>query len=149
MMAFVAVYLVKFERYSFKLNTSATIVTPLAMPVSAYVPHLIYSTILTSFSFHLLFHKKQSEVDRAHLTAQISILETLAHRLRSGQDVSDEEIERLCRLAKTHEDGPVEGSGVKKEKIGWKDVFMGRKTEGDAIMNSETKYLREGESYRM
>ena len=48
--------------------------------VLAY-PHLIYFTALTSISFHLLFQKKQSEVDRSHLNAQISILESLAHRL--------------------------------------------------------------------
>jgi len=101
------------------------------MPVSTYIPHLIYSTVLTSLSFHLLFQKKQSEVDCAHLNAQISILESLAQRLRSGQDVSDEETDRLCRLAKTHKDGHVEGAKLKKEKIGWKDVFWGRKSERD------------------
>jgi hypothetical protein len=110
------------------------------MPVSAYIPHLLYSTALTSLSFHLLFHKKQSEVDRAHLNAQTSILESLVHQLRSGQDVSDEEIERLCRLAKTHEDGHMEGVGARREKIGWKAVFLGRKTDGD-----DRKGLGEGE----
>jgi len=102
------------------------------MPVSSYIPHLIYSTALTSLSFHLLFQKKQSEMDRAHLAAQTSILEALAHRLRSGQNISDEEVERLCRLAKTHEDTHAEEAGVKREKVGWKDVFLGKKIEGDA-----------------
>jgi hypothetical protein len=101
------------------------------MPVSAYLPHLIYSTILTSLSFHLLFQKKQSEVDRAHLTAQISILESLKDRLRSEQDISDDEIERLCRLAKTHEESHMEGAGMKREKVGWKEVFLGQKSEVD------------------
>jgi len=100
--------------------------------LSAYLPHLIYSTVLTSLSFHLLFQKKQSEVDRAHLSAQISILESLKHRLRSGQDISDDEIGRLCRLAKTHEDGHMEGAGMKRENVGWKEVFLGRKSEGDS-----------------
>jgi len=101
------------------------------MPVSAYLPHLIYSTVLTSLSFHLLFQKKQSEVDRAHLTAQISILESLKDRLRSEQDISDDEIERLCRLAKTHEESHMEGAGMKREKVGWKEVFLGQKSEVD------------------
>jgi hypothetical protein len=114
------------------------------MPVSTYVPHLIYSTILTSISFHLLFQKKQSEVDRAHLTAQMTTLESLAHRLRSGQDVSDKEVERLCRLAKTHEDTYLERAGAKKEIIGWRDVFLGRKTEGD-VGQYETMNFEQGE----
>jgi len=116
----------------------------LQMPVSAYIPHLIYATALTSLSFHLLFQKKQSEIDHAHLAAQTSILESLAHRLRSGQDILDEEVERLCRLAKTHEETHVEGAGVKREKVGWKEVFLGRKIEGDAG-EREMKNLEECE----
>jgi len=99
------------------------------MPISVYIPHILYSTALTSLSFHLLFHKKQSEVDRAHLSAQVSILESLAQRLRSGQDVPDEEVERLCRLAKTHERTATTGFGVKLEKVRWRDVVLGRKME--------------------
>jgi len=98
------------------------------MAVSTYVPHLLYSTVLTSLSLHLLFHKKQSEVDRSHLTAQISILESLTQQLRSGQDVADGEIERLYKLAKTHDDSYVDGTGVERQKVGWRDVFLGRKT---------------------
>ena len=112
------------------------------MPLSAYIPHLIYSTALTSISFHLLFQKKQSEVDRAHLNAQISILESLAHRLRSRQEVSDEEIERLCKLAKTHEDHS--GVGTKSESVSWKDVFLGRTSKEDA-RERERKELEESQ----
>ena len=114
------------------------------MPLSAYIPHLIYSTALTSISFHLLFQKKQSEVDHAHLNAQISILESLAHRLRSRQEVSDEEIERLCKLAKTHEESNSRGAGTKIESVGWKDVFLGRKSEEDA-RERERKELEESQ----
>ena len=70
----------------------------------------------------------------------MTILESLAHRLRSGQDVSDGEVERLCRLAKTHEDTYLEGVGAKKEIIGWRDVFLGRKTEGDAGQHETTNF---------
>jgi len=71
-------------------------------------------------------------MDRAHLAAQTSILEALAHRLRSGQNISDEEVERLCRLAKTHKETHAEEADVKREKVGWKDVFLGKTIERDA-----------------
>jgi len=100
------------------------------MPISSYVPHLIYSTALTSLSFHLLFHKRQAEVDRAHLTAQVSILESLVQQLRSGQNVPVEEIDRLSKLSKTHEGG--ESTGARMEKVGWREVFLGRKREEDS-----------------
>ena len=114
------------------------------MPVTSYIPHLIYSTALTSLSLHLLYQKKQSEMDRAHLAAQTSILEALAHRLRSGQNISDEEVERLCRLAKTHEETHAEEAGVKRAKVGWKDVFLGKKIEG-GVGERERKDLEECE----
>jgi hypothetical protein len=114
------------------------------MPVSAYIPHVIYSTALTSLSFHLLFHKKQAEMDRSHLSAQISILESLAHRLRSGQDVSDEEVERLFRLAQTHEETHAKGVMPMKEKVRWKDVFWGKKVDGG--VERDGKDLEDGES---
>jgi hypothetical protein len=114
------------------------------MPVSSYIPHLIYSTALASLSFHLLFQKEQSKMDRAHLAAQTSILEALAHRLRSGQNISDEEVERLCRLAKTHKETHAEEADVKREKVGWKDVFLGKTIERDAE-EREKKDLEECE----
>lgn len=117
------------------------------MPVSSYLPHLIYSVALTSLSFHLLFHRKQVELDRAHLTAQTSILESLAQQLRSGQNISDTEVERLSRLAKTHAEGSVETASANKEKIGWGDVFLGRAREGGSEKEQETKALNTGKCY--
>lgn len=112
------------------------------MPVSQYIPHLIYSLALTSLSFHLLYQRKQSEVDRAHLTAQTTILESLAHQLRSGS-ISDEEAERLSRLAKTH-DPEIKDDKVQKEKIRWRDVFLGRKMDEDRSAK-DSKILEESE----
>lgn len=120
------------------------------MPVY-YLPHVIYSTALTSLSFHLLFHKRQVEVDRAHLTAQISILESLIQQLRSGQNITDEEIDRLSRLAKTHEDS--ESTGVRREaskKIGWREVFLGRRMESGGVqVESEDFKLEQGEFWHI
>lgn len=116
------------------------------MPVSTYIPHLLYSTALASLSFHLLFQKKQADVDRAHLTAQISILESLKQQLQSKQGISDEELQRLYRLSKTHDEVvPIESNRAKSVKIGWKDVFFGRKMEDDGGVR-EAKAIAQGTS---
>lgn len=114
------------------------------MAISAYVPHFIYSLSLTSLSFHLLFLKKQAEQDRAHLTAQTTILTSLVRQLRSGP-VPDIEFERLSRLAKTHEDKTSTAETL-KEKVGWGDVFLGREDAAGVAEERETRALNACES---
>ena len=114
------------------------------MPVSQYIPHLIYSLALTSLSFHILYQKKQSEVDRAHLTARTTILESLADQLRSGT-ISDADAERLWRLAKTHDDLEVRDRTQKEKKIRWKEVFLGIKLDEDRNSARDNKALEESE----
>ncbi|KAF7976425.1 hypothetical protein HWV62_6843 [Athelia sp. TMB] len=114
------------------------------MAVSSYIPHLIYSVALTSFSFHLLFHRKQVDQDRAHIAAQTTILTSLATQLRSGP-VPEAEVERLLRLAKTHEfQDSVITKEKEKAKIGWGDVFLGRENdpESESAQERETKALK-------
>ena len=111
------------------------------MPVSQYIPHLIYSLALTSLSFHILYQKKQSEVDRAHLTARTTLLESLADQLRSGT-ISDTDAERLWRLAKTHDDLEVK---EEKRRIRWKEVFLGIKLDEDRNSARDNKALEESE----
>ena len=114
------------------------------MPVSQYIPHLIYSLALTSLSFHILYQKKQSEVDRAHLTARTTILESLADQLRSGT-ISEGEAEKLWRLAKTHDDLEVRDRTQKEKKIRWKEVFLGIKLDEDRNSARDNKALEESE----
>ena len=114
------------------------------MPVSQYIPHLIYSLALTSVSFHILYQKKQSEVDRAHLTAQTTLLESLADQLRSGT-ISDGEAERLWKLVKIHDNAEVKDKAQKeKKKIRWREVFLGIKLDEDRSVR-DNKALEESE----
>lgn len=103
------------------------------MSFTQYLPHLVYSTALTSLGMHSLFQRKSAESERSHVAAQLSILDSMVQRLQAGEDISDKEFSRLWKLAKSHEDG-VESEGKDagtKEVIGWREVFLGRKDLGD------------------
>jgi len=109
------------------------------MPVSAYIPHVIYSTAPYFTLISPPFHKKQAEMDRSIYRHKFSILESLAHNFDLDKDVSDEEVERLFRLAKTHEE-PHAKSVIfyaDEGKVRWKDVFWGKKVDGECRARRE------------
>ncbi|KZT03916.1 uncharacterized protein LAESUDRAFT_761511 [Laetiporus sulphureus 93-53] len=104
-------------------------VTPFS---AAYVPHLLSSLALTSIAIHLVRQRNAATTDRAHLSAQISILESTVGRLRAGERIPPPELDRVLRLARsqTEEQGEetiVERMREKEGEIGWKEVFLGRK----------------------
>lgn len=99
------------------------------MPIP-YLPHILYSTALTSVSIHLLWQRTTEKEDRARYHARVSILEDLAQQLRSGVPITDEEITRLKDLARVHGQG--EGQKQSTEAIRWSEVVWGRKaTDSD------------------
>jgi len=99
------------------------------MPIP-YLPHILYSTALTSVSIHLLWQRTTEREDRARYHAQASILQDLAQQLRSGVPITDEEITRLKNLARVHGQG--EDQKQPTEAIRWSEVVWGRKTaDGD------------------
>ncbi|KAH7928672.1 hypothetical protein BV22DRAFT_1030427 [Leucogyrophana mollusca] len=102
------------------------------MPVPRYLPHLLYSTALTSVSIHLLWQRKLAEEDRARATAQISILNDIIQQLRSGKPLADEEIIRLRNLARVHRHSERDtNSTADNSEIRWTDVLWGRKASDD------------------
>ncbi|KIL00858.1 hypothetical protein PAXRUDRAFT_462390 [Paxillus rubicundulus Ve08.2h10] len=96
------------------------------MPVPTYLPHILYSTVLTSVSIHLLWQRKAAEETRARHNAQITILEDLTQQLRSGVPMTDEEINRLRNLARSHGEGG-EAQRQSGGEIRWMDVIWGNK----------------------
>jgi hypothetical protein len=115
---------------------------------SQYIPHIIYSIALTSVSIHLLIQRKAAVERRAHVDAQISILESIVHRIQNDKNVSDEEIEKLQKLARAHKGfGPSsEVAGAADEGIGWKDVILGTKKRdfgSDGLSDWDRKDLEE------
>ncbi|KIK44515.1 hypothetical protein CY34DRAFT_23014 [Suillus luteus UH-Slu-Lm8-n1] len=106
------------------------------MSGTQYIPHIIYSTAVTSISMHLLWQRKTADEDRARFKAQASILQDLIEQLRSGKSISDEEITKSRNLARIHGE---DKRPLDKEKtdIGWMDVLWGRKTPADLGVSDE------------
>ncbi|KAI0698297.1 hypothetical protein C8T65DRAFT_660807 [Cerioporus squamosus] len=122
------------------------------MGLLEYLPHLIYSTALTSVSMHHLLQRKAAEADRAHVAAQISILEDLHARLAAREHIPDREFDRLWRLARSHdvwraEEAEGEGRDVMsvhiqpKETVGWKEVLLGRRFDTSRTEELDRKDL--------
>lgn len=120
------------------------------MPVPKHLPHILYSTFLTSASIHLLWQRKASEDDRARKHAQITILEDLVHQLRSGAPtmISDEEVGRLMKLARVQGAGEegVGGSPQSSSQVRWTEVLWGRKAvdqkSSDELEQKDVEQIR-------
>lgn len=98
------------------------------MPLPPYLPHIIYATALSSLSLHLLNTRKSSKEQRYAVDGRISLLEGLATRLRSNEDLSEKEVTKILKLAgsTTNFNNVLKKESPTEEKIGWKSVFFGR-----------------------
>ncbi|KAI0629680.1 hypothetical protein C8Q77DRAFT_301182 [Trametes polyzona] len=126
------------------------------MAVLAYVPHVLYSTALTSLAMHHLYQRKTLEADRAHVAAQLSILADLRARLAAGERVPERELDRLWRLARSHdvwraraeagerERREEEERGAGGEEIGWKEVLFGKRFESARTAELDRRDLERG-----
>ena len=116
-----------------------------------YIPHILYSLALTSFSMHLLNTRHQSATLHAAFLARQSVLTSLIERLKAGENVSDAEVMRLklegdergmvamCELPGGTEGGGTGGrlgmgesggGGLGKGGTSWKETVMGRESKG-------------------
>ncbi|KAF8608317.1 hypothetical protein BDV93DRAFT_466621 [Ceratobasidium sp. AG-I] len=120
-------------------------------PLSAftrYTSSLIGATLLTSFAFRSLLHKRTSTAERDRLNAHTTILESVIGRMRAGEDVSEGEIVRLLRLAKGEGEGAV-NEGGQGEGIGdtpWREVVFGRKVKEDEALEVAKREWESGKS---
>lgn len=114
----------------------------MSMLASSYLPHALYSVAITSISIHLVSQRRTSSDERARVNAQISILESISQRLQSDQPFSNDELERMKRLARPPEKTPSELET--KEAIGWKEVILGRKKAGDEMSEWDKRDMEKG-----
>ena len=98
-----------------------------------YMPHIMYSLALTSFSMHLLYERRATDEDRAHYSGKISILETLVQNLEQGRTMDPREVERLRKLA-GFSTSHVPEIGKGQSRIRWKEVLLG-KTPAEQALN--------------
>ncbi|KAM5544961.1 hypothetical protein V8D89_001072 [Ganoderma adspersum] len=134
------------------------------MGVLEYLPHLLYSTALTSIAMHHLYQRKAAADERSHVAAQISILEDLRTRLSAREPIPEREIEQLWHLARSHDvwvaraeaeaaaragDTASTGANVKSvhmqarpgEEIGWREVLLGRRFDSRRTEELDRKDL--------
>lgn len=100
------------------------------MPLSPYLPHVLYSLALTSLSINLVGRRRTTEDERARVAAQLSILASIKEQLRGEAPLSAAELARLKKLARASAAGGEDGGreeGVREgERIPWGDVFRGK-----------------------
>ena len=141
------------------------------MGVLEYLPHLLYSTALTSISMHHLYQRKAAAEERSHVAAQITILEDLRARRSAPEPIPEREVERLLHLARSHDvwaaraeaeaaaragDTASTGAGMNVksvhmqarpgEEIGWREVLLGRRFDSRRTEELDRKDLESGES---
>lgn len=87
---------------------------------------LIGATLLTSLAFQNLIYRRASTSERDRLTAHKTILESLVQRLRAGENVPQDEIVRLVRLARGYDVG---GATARVEDTTWREVVFGKRVE--------------------
>lgn len=125
-----------------------------------YLPHVLYATLLTSVSIHVLAQRSTQAEERARCAAQISLLEDLVARLHIGNSGSDSnvdeaEVERVRRLVRAHDFGRGVRNGVwsegdaqggettraadaRRTSVRWADVLWGRKHPTPGVSSDES-----------
>lgn len=88
--------------------------------MSSYVPHIIYSVAITTFSIHLISQKTDIRERQSQITAKLSILESIRDRLQAGERIPAEEMMRLRKLARS-------ANSRYEEEITWKEAMLGKK----------------------
>ncbi|WVQ82299.1 hypothetical protein IAT38_004427 [Cryptococcus sp. DSM 104549] len=109
---------------------------PLSARLKPLIPFFIYWTILTSLIVHLLRTRLEREEMLAHQGAKEGVLRGLVERVEKGERVGDAEVQREMELVGLRKKG-LGWEGVGKEElgprgreyVGWKEVFLGKKTK--------------------
>ena len=90
-----------------------------------YFPHTLFAIALTSISINLTSQRRTAEDERSRIQAQISVLESIKEQLHSGKLLSNEELDRQKRLARSADDGR-----ELHKPVSWSEVFSRtRKTQ--------------------
>ena len=104
-----------------------------------YLPHVLYSLAITSLGMHLLSQRKAAEAERMQFSAQLSLLEPTAARLRAGERIPPQELDRIMKLARSHRTAAPEEEGKVGEEISWREVMLGRKKDARAEVEEERR----------
>ena len=86
-----------------------------------YFPHALFAIALTSISINLVSHRRTAEEERSRVQAQISVLESIKEQLQSGKPLSNEELDRLKKLAARSVE--VDNDRERHKAVSWTNVF--------------------------
>ena len=99
-----------------------------------YIPHIIYTIAITSISTHMLWQRKEADDQRRYISAHIDLLQSCVQRLKAGERISDDELQRIRQFGRTAEElerdravarGLVRTQGDGTESIGWREALLG------------------------
>ena len=83
-----------------------------------YFPHALFAIALTSISINLVSHRRTAEDERSRVQARISVLESIKEQLQSGKALSNEELDRQMKLARS-----ANNNREDHKAVSWTEVF--------------------------
>ena len=100
-----------------------------------YFPHALFAIALTSISINLVSHRRTAEEEQSRIQAQISVLESIKEQLQSGKPLSNEELDRLKKLA-ARSVVDVDNDRERHKAVSWTSVFRGaQRSNGEAELS--------------
>jgi MoxR-like ATPase len=87
-----------------------------------YFPHVLYAIALTSISINLASQRRTAEDERSGIQAQISVLQSIKEQLLSGKPLSNEELDRQKKLARS-----ANNDRELHRAVSWTEVFRSAK----------------------
>ncbi|TYJ55692.1 hypothetical protein B9479_003596 [Cryptococcus floricola] len=120
---------------------------PIRARLRPLVPFFIYWTIITSLLVHLLRTRQESGESLSRQKAKISVLGDLIARIRNGEDVSEEEMQREMEMVGLRERTALT-LGLDKElkeaeNVGWREVLLGKTAQSEEQAAREEKAIEE------
>ena len=101
-----------------------------------YFPHALFAIALTSISINLVSQRRTAEDERSRVQAQISVLESIKEQLQSGKPLSDEELDKQKKLARSAD---TTNDRESHTTVSWMEVFRSarkpRSSDGEAELN--------------
>ncbi|KAG9022221.1 hypothetical protein FRB95_000559 [Tulasnella sp. JGI-2019a] len=114
-----------------------------------YAFHFFSAIAVSSMAIHALNQRKASDDERQALTAKTTILEELVARLRTGEAISTDEVDRLVNLSNAHAVGGASSAEVSKAvskdgaELGWRDAVFGKKADPRSVDEDLVKLRKE------
>lgn len=106
---------------------------------SKYIWPLLSSIAFTTSAVHMVDQRKTLESERLKTSTQISVLESLVERLRAGESVTDEEIQKIKRRV-----GLIGSPQQDAAERSWKDALFKAVKPPAQSVQAEEEQLQKG-----